>query len=137
MDAVETFADVLREQFKPFLATTPGAPPPSETQGAGSITRPEESIDVMGEGDARAIEALRANHTLMAQIALPKGVAWGVIMGALKDALPPNMDDRDRHAFDLVARALNAVCGSGTWTTLKAPNKNGDKQITYVTTHKA
>lgn len=103
-----------------------------ETEDAVSILRADEpqveptiATDPLRQKQKRAIEALRKNEEFSKSL-LSGGIPWGRIVGLLKDALPPELHDRDQVAYNLVKDALTEVVGreNETWTTEHRGKKN-------------
>ncbi len=135
MAPVDTFAKVLLEEFKPASATTISEAATSAGL-ADVVPKPEEAIDVLAAIDAKAIEALRGNGKLKSDMSTPAGIVWMAVQVFLRDQLPEKLDDRDQHAYQLVPRAMTAIFGNDGWRSFRGPNKAGDKQVTYISTHK-
>lgn len=128
--AVKTFATELKTQFKVASSTSgskPSPPPasPSSTVSEGDLfgTDYTEAAEPSGDGDetysepvdvlqnieSEAIEKLR-NDRLMDGMT-GDGVAWGSIKHFFLRELPTTLDDRDKFAYELVAKALDTVYG--------------------------
>lgn len=98
--------------------------PPSPT-AAASRDVTDETVDVYRLLQEQAIASLRVNDEL-ANSLKGNGIPWGRVIGLLKEALPPTMDDRDTVAYNLVPQALNAILGpqNEAWTTERRGAKN-------------
>lgn len=129
--AGHTYAQTLRSLFSgmtQILTTTrsPAAP------GEGTLfpeeveTEEAEPVDVMASIEQRAIDALRADATLIAKIESADGAAWGTIKAFFLDHLPEHLDDRDTLAFRLVKKALDHFYGPQDqgWEQYRHPTRS-------------
>ena len=129
--AVQTYARTLRDSFATKLeyvaasniATASGLPVSVPTQTARDVT--DETVDVFRVRQEQAIASLRHNEEFNNSIR-SGGIPWGRVIGLIKDALPPTMDDRDTLAYNLVPQALNAIFGpqNEAWATERRGPKN-------------
>lgn len=71
---------------------------------------PPEGPDFKARYEAKAIAAFRDSEPA-SQLHDGKDIAWGTIKATLKDFLPPELDDRDAFAFQMVRRAMDRVFG--------------------------
>jgi hypothetical protein len=92
----------------------------------------EPVTDVLATFEGRAINALKADDGLRGRLQA-EGVPWGELKGYLADQLPETLDDRDKIAYQLVAKAMVEIFGrqGETWHTEKKPGKSG-RIITFV-----
>lgn len=133
--ASNTYALTLRATFSGMRRTEVVARVP---EGGDTATLPfiegeeAESVDVMANIEAQAIQALRADANQMAKIDSPDGVAWGSIKAFFLDHLPAQLDNRDDFAYRLVSKALSDICGpqGQCWETYK--NQNNTTYIRKV-----
>jgi hypothetical protein len=137
--AAATFAVSLKTQFESELrqASTEvaaSADKPAESGPHLELTpeKDEQATDVLRTFEDRAINALRADASIVSRIR-DEGVPWGELKGFLAERLPETLDDRDRIAYQLVAKAMTEIFGkqNETWHTEKKPNKKGSL-ITFV-----
>ncbi len=126
LTAGKTYARILRNTFTDALV------PSAVTRGSGSAPEDAESpVDVMAVIEARAIEALRNDASLMAKITSADGMAWGGVKAFLLEQLPRELDDRNNIAYRLVRKALDQLIGpqNQAWQSYKNPARNN---TTYV-----
>jgi hypothetical protein len=126
--AGNTYAKTLRSIFSGMrqLATTVRIP---EAESVGTLFSEEaeaEPVDIMASIEQRAIDALRADASLIAKIESTDGVAWGSIKAFFLDQLPEHLDDRDNLAFRLVKKALDHFYGpqGQGWEQYRHPIRN-------------
>lgn len=129
--AGNTYAQTLRNIFAGMrqIATTTRVP---EAPSAGALfseeaeTEEAEPVDVMANIEQRAIDALRADDTLIARIESTDGAAWGSIKAFFLNQLPEHLDDRDGLAFRLVKKALDQFYGPQDqgWEQYRHPTRN-------------
>jgi DNA helicase HerA-like ATPase len=117
---IDTFASRLRNQFQLEV------PQPDEpvTQGSAPSTGPAEA-DPLRQLQERAIKKVQQDDGFW-QPLNSGGIPWGVLIGLLKDALPPSLTDRDSLAATLVPTALTQILGpkDDGWTTERKGTKN-------------
>ena len=113
--AISTFATELRARFG---ADSRGSQADSRTSPSVSPTRaplesdeapPDLGSDPLRIAQDNAIDILSHNREF--RDGLDRGIPWGKLIQILKEALPPNMDDRDGIARGLVAPALTKLVG--------------------------
>lgn len=134
--AANTFAQQLRGTFAgvtqpagtaqpELIARIPEAPPQVTEESAEA-----EPVDVIGQIEAQAIDALRRDNKLMSKIESADGAAWGSIKAFFVEQLPPHLDDRDTIAYHLVRKAMTEILGQQdvAWETYKRPPKG----TTYI-----
>jgi hypothetical protein len=138
--AAPTFAGTLRDRFESelrgavSLVATQG--PAVAEAGPGDFELAQEHeepvTDVLATFEARAINAVRTDAGLRGRLQA-EGVPWGELKGYLADQLPETLDDRDKIAYQLVAKAMVEIFGrqGDTWHTEKKPGKSG-RIITFV-----
>lgn len=90
-----------------------------------------EPTDVLKTFERRAIEALQNDEKIRREIR-GEGVAWGAIKAFLMNKLPPNLEDRDERAFQLVIKALTDIFGpqNEAWHSFR--KERDGKKTTYV-----
>lgn len=127
--AVRTFAAEMRQEFQAPLqmaeaetaevafgnGRAPAAIPLVEQRsedGTLDAGDAEHRPDVKEAFERRAIEALKADAKIMQKID-NGGIAWGALVGFLKDHLPLTIEERERGnmAYALVPKALNQILG--------------------------
>ena len=146
--AVRTAAEELRERFASALAsarsavqlevlpggkaTQPAAPPAAPAAG-GDEAEVEEEQDVLGSYEDAAIKAFRSDSQFLDQIRR-FGKPWRGVQERLKEELPDLLSDRDKIAYGLVPKAMNAVFGQQetAWKTEKRPSKSGSGYTTWI-----
>jgi len=126
--AGHTYAQTLRSIFSGMrqIATTARIP---EADGAGALFPEEteveeaEPVDVMANIEQQAIEALGSNAEIRQKLESANGMPWYGVQQFLIDHLPEYLEDRHQFAYNLVAKAMNAVFGpqSAAWETFKNP----------------
>lgn len=129
--AVNTYARTLRSIFSGMrhAATTVRIP---EAESAGTLLSEEaeaegtEPVDIMANIEQMAIDALRADASLIAKIESIDGVAWGAIKAFFFKQLPEHLDDKDYLAFRLVKKALDQLYGPQDqgWEQYRHPTRN-------------
>ncbi|ATY83929.1 ATPase [Kyrpidia spormannii] len=117
---VPTYAAKLRQWF---------AHPPEfgeEEIEAGEGRREENAKDYLEVLHKRTFEALRSAGRLISRMK-DQGVPWWEVQKVLKEALPQDMDEEERHqyAFKLVPLAMNTVFGAEgqSWGTRRENGK--------------
>lgn len=85
-----------------------------------------EPMDVMGNIEQRAIEALKADPKLIAKIESTDGAAWGSIKAFFLEQLPSHLDDKGSLAYHLVKKALDHIYGpkDNGWESYHHPNRD-------------
>ncbi len=131
--AIQTYAAALRSRFQieapvqsPRARADGGA---SGGQDSNTSTNAVGSTDPFRDSEQRAIEALAKNPTFTEQIEAGR-IPWGLVIGMLKDSLPPTLSDRDSIAYNLVPRAMNEILGPQDkgWTT----ERKGAKSTLFI-----
>lgn len=130
--AVQTAAEALRQRFASALASarrtrpadvSPPAATEMEKSPALEEAEPDEKQDALGTYEDAALEAFSSDREFLGRVRRG-GVPWKGVLERLKEDLPDVMSDRDRVAYDLVPKALNAVFGEDGWETEKRPSKS-------------
>lgn len=110
---------------------------------SSSRTDPPATQDPEVPGDPRsqslasleeeAIAALTSDRQFLERLR-QFGVPWRGVQERLKQELPPSVGDRDRTAYALVPKAMNAVFGQQEhgWTTEKRPSKSGTGETAWI-----
>ena len=120
--ASNTYAQGLRKNFSGMRQVGGIAP----TRAAAddnvlfSLIDGEESetVDVLANIEARAIEAFHSEVKLIAKIESRDGTAWGAIKAFFLTQLPPQLDNRDELAYQLVRKALVRIYGAN-WESFR------------------
>lgn len=76
---------------------------------APDVDEDREPVDALAVIEARAIEALRGSELF--DRLRGDGLAWGSVKAFFKDVLPADLDDLDRMAYGLVAKAMTEFFG--------------------------
>ncbi len=134
---VETAAQTLRDRFVSALASArrpkAGEAPVRavrDTQETPEVEEgePDEEQDALGTYEAAAIEAFKDDSEFLRRVR--KGIPWRGVLERLKQELPDVMSDRDKVAYDLVSKTLNAIFGENGWQTERRPSKSKPGQFT-------
>jgi DNA helicase HerA-like ATPase len=142
---VPTAADGLRARFASALASArsavqpevpaggAAAPPTAPQATRGGEAEVEEEQDVLGSYEEAAITAFRSDGQLLDRLRR-YGVPWRGVQERLKEGLPDLLSDRDRIAYGLVPKAMNAVFGQQetAWKTERRPSKSGSGHTTWI-----
>lgn len=135
-EPVETYAAQLREKFASALEASrlrssprESAPlfPEEDLRAPEGAT--EERLDALEVYMKAAIHKTRQDRELIERIR-EYGVTWKGVLEAIKANLPEILDNREKIAYDCVARFLNEVFGEGRWETVKKPSKNQQGALT-------
>ncbi len=129
--AGKTFIKNLRDTFKvPEQMSTEEVIVHPESAPDGSADKATQ-IDVIGNIEASAIEALRNDDRLKKKIESTDGAAWGSIKVFLFDKLPEHLDDRDNIAYRLVAKAMTKIYGlqNTSWESYRNQTKNNTAYV--------
>lgn len=126
--AVETYAAGLRKKF----AVEARDARDTARHVTDDTDRPiveQHPVDPYREYQKRAIDALARNEPFLQSIEA-NGIPWGVVIGMLKEALPPSLADRDSIAYNLVPVAVSAILGpkDKAWTT----ERKGPKSTLFI-----
>lgn len=80
-----------------------------------------------------AIKAFRSDSQFLDQLRR-FGKPWRGVQERLKEELPDLLSDRDKIAYGLVPKAMNAVFGQQetAWKTEKRPAKSGSGYTTWI-----
>lgn len=97
--AVDTFASELRRGFS--IARS------DNKDGDGAVS--EDEVDFLSLYEAKAIEALRNDSTMMSRV--HDGVSWGYLCSFLESNLPQELDGKGTVAYHLVRKALTYILG--------------------------
>jgi DNA helicase HerA-like ATPase len=124
--AGKTVARAIRDAVSPARGTEP-ASDKAPTEREEERQEPDLTIEPVADAkrtmESQAIMALRANTTTMAKVLSKDGMPWYGFQVALRDCLP-EIDNRDRFAFNLVPRALSEIFGGAqdaAWETYTNP----------------
>lgn len=133
--AGQTYAQILHATF----SSVAQAPTASSTLAASVVTSvptpsglfQEEAestgvVDVIGNIELQAIEALHGETKLIEKIESVEGVAWGAVKAFFLGKLPEHLDDRDNLAYHLVRKALTQIYGAQNhgWEQYRHPARN-------------
>ncbi|MBI4890908.1 MAG: DUF87 domain-containing protein [Acidobacteria bacterium] len=128
-----TYAESLRRTFPG--TRQPVGPVQVPTGEAPSSLFPDteesEPVDVMANLEDEMVRRLQADSKLMAKIDSPEGAAWGSVKAFFLEHLPPEMDDRNQLAYQLVAKAMTRVFGpqNESWEAYRNQNKNNTSYV--------
>jgi hypothetical protein len=88
---------------------------------------------MLGSYEGAAIEALRSDGRFLEKLQR-YGVPWRGVQELLKQELPDLLSDRDRIAYRLVPKAMDAVFGQQetAWKTERRPSKSGSGDTTWI-----
>jgi hypothetical protein len=142
---VKTAAEELRQRFATALAFARGvqvevlpggkvAPPPAAPLAPrDEEAEPDEEQDALGSYKEAAINALRSDGQFIEKLRR-NGMPWRGVQERLKEGLPDVLSDRDKIAYGLVPKAMNAVFGKqdAAWGTEKRPAKKGSGFTTWI-----
>jgi hypothetical protein len=127
--AVHTYASELKARYDAGVTiVVEVSARDNDVSGKASVKEP---IDRFRASQQRAIEVL-ARDKQFCEAIQDRGIPWGVVVGILKDALPPTMSDRESVAFRMVPDALNEILGpkDEAWTTER--RGRGPKPTTFI-----
>lgn len=116
--------------------TSDGDEPKSTSDGSGDDSGNDagievpDGVDVLATIKQRAIQALAEDAKLVGGLRTERGVAWGTLKAFFLGELPPQLDDVDRLAYELVEQALNAILGEKLWESYRYDR--GDRKVTYA-----
>jgi hypothetical protein len=88
---------------------------------------------MLGSYEDAAIKAIRSDEQFLKKLRL-YGVPWRGVQERLKEELPELLSDRDKIAYDLVPKAMDAVFGQQetVWKTERRPSKRGSGYTTWI-----
>ena len=138
--AGNTYAQTLHSTFSGMrqIATTVRI---SEAVGVDALFSTEaeaeetEPVDIMANIGRQAIEALKADTSLVEKIESPEGIAWGSLKAFFLNQIPEQLDNRNEFAFQLVKKALTELYGPRDqgWEQYSRPKKTDPtKNTSYV-----
>jgi hypothetical protein len=129
--AIQTYASRLRAKYEEESIMVSPEALFSHDSAYKKETKKIGKGDPFRESQEQAIEALAKDERFYEAIQ-NKGIPWGVVVGILRDALPPTMSDRESVAFRMVADALNEILGpkEEAWTTER--RGRGPKPTTFI-----
>jgi len=92
----------------------------------GSQAEVENKQHSLGSYEGAAIKAFRLDRQFLKKLRR-YSVPWRGVQERLKEELPEHLVDRDKIAYVLVPKAMDAVFGQQnvTWKTEKRPSKSG------------
>ncbi len=93
----------------------------------------DEKQDVLGSYESAAIDAFRSDGQFLERLRR-SGMPWRGVQEQLKASLPDVLSDRDKIAYGLVPKAMDAVFGlqDVRWSTEKRPAKSGSGFTTWI-----
>jgi hypothetical protein len=140
----DTYAMRLRRRFEDLLARSQAqsvAVIAVATREAATLLEREPAdsddgelpTDALGAHVDAAIATFCGDEIRLDSIR-SRGMPWAGIKAALLEALPEELDDRDRVAYDNIVPALNAAFGVRGWITEKRPRRSGGPggDVTWV-----
>ncbi|MBU6460177.1 MAG: DUF87 domain-containing protein [Proteobacteria bacterium] len=112
--ASNTYAQTLRATFSGMgqsgLATNASTVPSTATLPI-IAEDDDETVDVMASIEAKAVQDLRSDASLIAKIESADGAAWGSVKAFFLEHLPAHLDNRDDLAYRLVKKAVTDIYG--------------------------
>ncbi len=117
--------------FGPFSWFFRGpATPPAAHIGEAEV---EKGQHLLGSYEGAAIKAFRSDHQFLERLRR-YGVPWRGVQERLKEELPDLLSDRDRIAYGLVPKAMDAVFGQQetVWKTERRPSRNSSGYTTWI-----
>jgi DNA helicase HerA-like ATPase len=123
----ETYASRLKNRFQiQEVEVNVAESVDAETDRA---VMPAAKPDPFRSYQKEAIQALSRNQNFRESIEA-NGIPWGVVIGLLKEALPPTLSDRDSIAYNLVPVAMDEILGpkDEAWTT----QRRGAKSTLFI-----
>jgi hypothetical protein len=143
---VKTAAEGLRQKFNSALASARGAVQSEALPGAKGAVHPtppaaargeesavDEEQDVLGAYEDAAIKAFKSDGQFVDKLR-SDGKPWRGVQERLKEELPDLLSDRDKIAYGLVPKAMDAVFGRQgvKWKTERRPAKSGGGLTTWI-----
>ena len=115
--------------FRWFFTGSPAAPPPAR----GGKAELENAQQMLGSYEGEAIKAIRSDRQFLEKLRR-YGVPWRGVQERLKGELPDLLSDRDKIAYGLVPKAMDAVFGQQetAWKTERRPSKSGSGYTTWI-----
>ena len=115
--------------FSWFFRGSPAAPPAAH----GGEAEAENNQHRLGSYDGAAIKAFGSDQQFLEKLR-QYGVPWRGVQERLKEELPDQLIDRDKIAYRLVPKAMDAVFGqqNAAWKTEKRPPKSGSGFTTWI-----
>lgn len=134
---VDTYATLLRKRFEGEIAQV--LPASAGDADTGEETAVAESDPTATPADfrklakQRAIEQLRKDPSFISHLNR-NGIAWGIVIQKLKDALPNSMQDRDDFAHAIVVEAMETIVGEKDvdWSTTRRTAKSSGRVSTWI-----
>jgi hypothetical protein len=130
--AIDTYAQELKERF--MLSEAPAG---LFSENGDIIPHPSlehdepAAVDPFAVYRAPAIRAVR-NNTQIQTYLQGNGAAWGYVKKVILDAMPPDVDEADDLAYDLVRPVLDEILGERDvqWETYQGESQRGT--TTYI-----
>jgi hypothetical protein len=93
----------------------------------------EKEQHMLGSYEGAAIKAFRSDRQFLEKLRR-YGVPWRGVQERLKEELPDLLSDRDKIAYSLVPKAMDAVFGQQetSWKTERRPSKSGSGYTTWI-----
>jgi hypothetical protein len=98
--------------------------------GEAEVEKEKHMLDSYEEA---AIEAFRSDRQFLEKLQR-YGVPWRGVQERLKEEVPDLLSDRDKIAYSLVPKAMDAVFGQQetAWKTERRPSKSGSGYTTWI-----
>jgi len=124
-----SFGKIGFGRFSWFFSESPGATPAAR---AGEAELANEQ-HMLGSYQGEVIKAFRADRQFLEKLRR-YGVPWRGVQERLKGELPNRLSDRDKVAYGLVPKAMEAVFGQQevAWKTERRPSKSGSGYTTWI-----
>jgi hypothetical protein len=109
------------------------SPPEVQPAPLDEEAEADEEQDALGSYEEAAIKAVRSDGQFIEKLRR-NGMPWRGVLERLKEALPDVLSDRDKIAYGLVPKAMNAVFGKqdAAWRTEKRPARSGSGFTTWI-----
>ena len=132
----QTYAHSLKKTFSTASPVAAISRIPAPENPGDSFPDLEETapVDVMANREKEMIELLESDSQTMTRIHSSDGVAWGSVKAFFFQHLPPELDDRDQLAYQLVPKAMESILGrrNERWETYKNPARSNNTYIKKI-----
>lgn len=93
----------------------------------------EERTDNQNSYQSTAITAIQSDQKYLNKLR-QYGIPWRGVQERIKEELPVNLTNRDKIAYGLVPKIMEAIFGQQNigWMTEKRPSKNGNSLTTWI-----
>lgn len=93
----------------------------------------EKKTDRQNSYQSTAITAIQSDQKFINKLR-HNGIPWRGVQERIKEELPENLTNRDKIAYDLVPKVMEAIFGQQNigWMTERKPSKNGNNQTTWI-----